>query len=282
MSISAGIVLFNPDIARLTENLNSIAKSVSCVYVVDNGSSNQTEIRKLLDGYDNVQLHENQKNEGIAKALNQLCESAQSEGYHHLITLDQDSVCPVNMVHEYQKYTSDSSIGLVCPLIQDRNVKFENQEYMEEATEVDQCITSASMLSLKVWAELNGFDESMYIDGVDFDFCGRVRKCGKKIIRLNNVVLLHEIGHIQERRFLFWETRVKNHSAFRKYYIARNTVYLARKRKSKLIYIKSYLQVGKQAGMVLLYENDKKQKIISIWRGMINGASAKLEAKWYE
>lgn len=282
MSISAGIVLFNPDIARLMENLNSIAKCVSRVYIVDNGSSNQVEIRKLLDGYENVQLHVNQKNEGIAKALNQLCENAKAEGYQHLITLDQDSVCPANLVREYQKYASDSSIGLVCPLIRDRNVEFENQEFMEEATEVDHCITSASMLSLKVWEEANGFDESMYIDGVDFDFGDRVRKRGKKIIRVNKVVLLHEIGHIRERHFLFWKTRVKNHSAFRKYYIARNTVYLARKRRSKWIYIKSYLQVVKQAGMVLLYENDKKQKLNNIWRGMIDGASAKLEAKWYE
>lgn len=282
MSIPAGIVLFNPDITRLTENLNSIAKYVSCVYIVDNGSDNRAEIQKLLEEYENVLLHINQKNEGIAKALNQLCESALTDGYQHLITLDQDSVCPENLVLEYQKYLSDSSIGLVCPLIRDRNVNFEKQEYFEEATEVDHCITSASMLSLRVWEEVNGFDESMYIDGVDFDFGDRVRKCGKKIIRLNKVVLLHEIGHIQERRFLFFKTRVKNHSAFRKYYIARNTVYLARKRGSRRLYIKSYFQVAKQAGMVLLYESEKKQKLSNIWRGMIDGASSKLESKWCE
>lgn len=282
MRIPAGIVLFNPDIVRLKENLNSISKNVSRIYIVDNGSDNQAEIRGLLDGYENVQFHVNKKNEGIAKALNQLCENAQADGFQHLITLDQDSVCPENMVSEYQKYISDSSIGLVCPLIRDRNVVFENQEFIEEATEVDHCITSASMLSLKVWEEVNGFDESMYIDGVDFDFGDRVRKRGKKIVRLNKVVLLHEIGHIQVRRFLFWKTRVKNHSAFRKYYIARNTVYLARKRKSKVLYVKAYLQVAKQAGMVLFYEEEKKQKLNSIWRGMIDGASAKLESKWYE
>lgn len=282
MSIPAGIVLFNPDITRLAENLNSIAKNVSCIYIVDNGSDNRAEIQKLLEEYENVLLHFNQKNEGIAKALNQLCESALTDGYQHLITLDQDSVCPENLVFEYQKYLSDNSIGLVCPLIRDRNVNFEKQEYVEEATEVDHCITSASMLSLRVWQKVNGFDESMYIDGVDFDFSDRVRKRGKKIIRLNNVVLLHEIGHIQERRFLFFKTRVKNHSAFRKYYIARNTVYLARKRGSRRLYIKSYFQVAKQAGMVLLYESEKKQKLSNIWRGMIDGASSKLESKWCE
>lgn len=280
MRIPVGLVLFNPDIERLKENLNSIVQDAGGIFIVDNGSNNLAEIKKLLCNYNNIHFFANEKNEGIAKALNQLCEKALEQKYDYLITLDQDSVCPPNMIEEYKKIAVDRSIGLVCPVIHDRNHELEKLIYSDSYTELDRCITSASMVTLKAWKEVNGFDESMFIDGVDFDFCDRIRKKNYKIIRVNSVILLHEIGHIQVRKFLLWKVRVKNHPAFRKFYIARNTIYLARKQKSFLCYTKSYLQVLKQAGIVLLYETDKMTKLSMIMKGTIEGQRAPIFSKW--
>lgn len=282
MDIPVGIVLYNPEIKRLRENLDSVSRDAACIILIDNNSYNQDEIQELIAEYSNISFHANEKNMGIAKALNQLCEYALYFGYKYIITLDQDSVCPLEMFTEYQRLQADQTIGLVCPVIRDRNHELEKLKYKEVYTLVDHCITSASMVYLKAWKEVGGFDESMFIDGVDFDFCDRIRKRNYKIIRVNSVILLHEIGHIQIHHFLFWKVRVKNHSVFRKYYIARNTIYLARKRKSSLLYMKSYLQVLKQAGMVLLYENNKILKLKEIWRGMLDGRKAVIEVKWSE
>ena len=49
---------------------------------------------------------------------------------------------------------------------------------------------------------------------------------------------------------------VKNHSAFRKYYIAKNIIYMARKRKSYLMLGKGILQEVKLIAIVVLYEDD--------------------------
>ena len=102
-----------------------------------------------------------------------------------------------------------------------------------------------------------------------------------KIVRVNSVELLHEIGHISEHRFIFWRVHVKNHNSFRKYYIARNTLYLARKRKSPFHLFKAYLQVAKQFLWVILYEEDKIKKLKEIYRGYKDGLNAQIDSLWW-
>lgn len=280
MDISAGIVLFNPDIKRLKENIDAFIIQCTHLYLVDNGSGNVDEVKGLLNQYNQskISILWNRENQGIAKALNQLTSAAQKEGFDWILTLDQDSVVPSNIVGEFEKYINNSSVGILCPIICDRN-KDEEIKINEDCTEIDECITSGSLLNIKAWSEIGGFDERMFIDGVDFDICYRLRQRGYKIYCIHSVVLLHELGHIEYHRFLFWKVLVKNHSAFRKYYIARNIIYVAKKRKSVLLAIKGILQEVKLLGIVLLYETDKKSKSISIIKGIRDGAMLNTKRK---
>lgn len=280
MDISAGIVLFNPDIKRLKENIDAVIIQCTHLYLVDNGSGNVDEVKGLLNQYNQskISILWNRENQGIAKALNQLTSVAQKEGFDWILTLDQDSVVPSNIVGEFEKYINNSSVGILCPIICDRN-KDEEIKINEDCTEIDECITSGSLLNIKAWSEIGGFDERMFIDGVDFDICYRLRQRGYKIYCIHSVVLLHELGHIEYHRFLFWKVLVKNHSVFRKYYIARNIIYVAKKRKSVLLAIKGILQEVKLLGIVLLYETDKKSKSISIIKGIRDGAMLNTKRK---
>ncbi len=280
MDISAGIVLFNPDIKRLKENIDAVIIQCTHLYLVDNGSGNVDEVKGLLNQYNQSKIFIlwNRENQGIAKALNQLTSAAQKEGFDWILTLDQDSVVPSNIVGEFEKYINNSSVGILCPIICDRN-KDEEIKINEDCTEIDECITSGSLLNIKAWSEIGGFDERMFIDGVDFDICYRLRQRGYKIYCIHSVVLLHELGHIEYHRFLFWKVLVKNHSVFRKYYIARNIIYVAKKRKSVLLAIKGILQEVKLLGIVLLYETDKKSKSISIIKGIRDGAMLNTKRK---
>ena len=236
MDISAGIVLFNPDINRLKENISAVIVQCTHIYLVDNGSSNIDEVLESLRRYNHTKISiiRNEVNQGMARALKQLTKAALQDGFDWILTLDQDSVSPSNITEEFIKYASYQDTGMLCPVICDRN-----KEVVVEAKdgykEIDECITSGSLLSIKAWSKIGGFDESMFIDGVDFDICYRLREFGYKILQVQSVVLLHELGHIEYHRFLFWRVLVKNHSAFRKFYIARNTVYLARKEHTSIV-----------------------------------------------
>jgi len=281
MDIPAGIVTFNPDIERLRENIKSIYDKSAIIFIADNGSENKDAVLELISDYERIVFLGNEKNIGIAAALNQLCKAASDNNYKCLLTLDQDSVCPENLFPEFGIYTEGERIGIICPSIKDRNHSLDKVHNMTKTEEIGRCITSGSLVMLDAWNAVNGFDESMFIDGVDFDFCDRIRAKGYIILRVNTVVLLHEIGNIKIRRFLFFKVRVKNHSAFRKYYIARNTVYLARKKKKKKFIFKAHLQIIKQYFMVLLYEKeDKKKKMHEIIRGFKDGKKAAVDSRW--
>ena len=276
MDISAGIVLFNPDINRLKENISAVIVQCAHVYLVDNGSNNIDEVKKLLNQYNHskVSVLCNMENQGIAKALNQLASEAQKGGFDWILTLDQDSVAPSNIIEEFEKYTNNLNTGMLCPVICDRN-KGVVVEAKDNYKEIDECITSGSLLNIKAWRKIGGFDESMFIDGVDFDICYRLRKNGYKILCIQSVVLLHELGRIVYHRFIFWKVLVKNHSAFRKFYIARNTVYLARKEHTNII--KAILQNVKLFLIVVCYEDDKWKKSKKILQGTIDGFKCEIE-----
>ena len=268
-SIIAGVVTYNPEIPLLQKNLSALLGLVDQVVVVDNGSDNLDDINKTVESIGSVTLIKNHSNLGIARALNEIMEQAIEYGYSWVLTMDQDSVAPTNLISEYEKYL-DSSVGILCPIIFDRN---KNQKPMiySGTHEIRECITSGSLVNASAWRKVNGFDEKLFIDGVDFDFCERLRKAGYHILEVGTVVLSHAIGNITMRKFLLWDVSVKNHSSFRKYYIARNTIYLAKKNGNAVRQAKSYLQVTKQIAEVILYEQDKKRKITAICKGMIDG-----------
>lgn len=276
MDISAGIVLFNPDINRLKENISAVIVQCTHIYLVDNGSNNIDEVKELLNQYNQskISILCNTENQGIAKALNQLTAAAQKGGFEWILTLDQDSVAPSNISEEFEKYTNNLNTGMLCPVICDRN-KGVVVEAKDGYKEIDECITSGSLLNIKAWSVIGGFDESMFIDGVDFDICYRLRKNGYKILCIQSVVLLHELGRIEYHHFLFWKVLVKNHSAFRKFYIARNTVYLARKEHTNIV--KAILQNTKLFLIAVCYEDDKWKKSKKILQGTIDGFKCEIE-----
>lgn len=232
-NICAGIVLYNPDITQLKRNIAAIIKQVQILYLQDNGSANISDVEKIIADTSSIVLLRNPENKGIAWALNALCKRAESDNFQWILTLDQDSVCPQNMIALYKEYLPMAD--MLCPKIVDRNygVLDGNSENVET---VDKCITSGCLLRLSSWRKLRGFDEKMFIDGVDFEFCYRMKKSGMNILRVNDVVLSHEIGNITVRHFLGFRVIVKNHSPFRKYYIAKNIIYIWQESKTMCLY----------------------------------------------
>lgn len=274
---AAGIVLYNPDINKLTENINSIINQVDYVILVDNGSENKSDIEDTLkqrfNYSDKVIIKFSQKNNGIAWALNEAFKIAEEQSVKWVLTLDQDSVCPSDMIKRYIKYsasTDKSKIGILCPTIVDKNAGIlEGDIHKTEA--IKRCITSGSFTSLKAWKQIHCFDEKMFIDGVDFDFCDRLRKNGYQLIRIGSICLTHELGKITTHRFLFKTVKVQNHSALRKYYIVRNRFYLSRKEKNPFAIIKSFFFVIKFSATIVLYEKNRRKKLNAVLKGMCDG-----------
>ena len=120
-TIGAGIVTFNPDIGRLKENIDAILPQVSELVIVDNGSANVDEVCDMIESYGSIYMVWNEENQGIAKALNQIVEFADSHKWQWVLTLDQDSVVMAGLIDNYRKYMDFDKTAMITCLFLDRN-----------------------------------------------------------------------------------------------------------------------------------------------------------------
>lgn len=268
MKTLAGIVLYNPEIERLKANIAAIEKQVDCLLFIDNASKNLEEALDVIPT--TAVVLKNEKNLGSATALNQICQYALDNDYEWALTLDQDTVVAHNLMSVYKEVAeANQHLGIICCKLVDRNydtkdVKYKNDLYVKE------CITSASYVNIKAWQDVGGFDDSMFIDQVDYDFCKALWEAGWGIYKTIKTEILHEIGHTRKVKLLGKMCESLNEKPFRYYYINRNYFYEIRKFRSlkRAIY---ELFANKQPWIVWLYEEHKWAKTKEMIRGARDG-----------
>ena len=278
MKVLAGITLYNPNIERLKENIDAIYSQVEEVVCVDNGSDDFKQIKQLLTSqYPEIVVIQNQKNLGVAKALNQMFAYAKENGFDWVLTLDQDSVCPDNLIKVYREVVSRLNefedlrhVGILCPQTVDRN--FDSRtDYQEKYILVDKCITSASLTSVKTWETVGGFWEELFIDFVDHDFCARCKEHGIKILQLNDVQILHELGNGVHHNFLGRRVTALNHRPMRKYYMVRNWIIYMHVHKDVIDYKKERNSYRFFFLKTFLFEKQKLEKLKQMRKGRRDG-----------
>ena len=277
--VVAGIVTYNPDITLLKKNIFAIIDLVNYLIICDNGSANTADIDNLIVELNNPRIIvvKNGENKGIAFALNIIMGEGKRRGASWVITLDQDSIAPENIIESnVDLLDSDTNIAIVSCVIEDRNQKHKKPErdISNKYSEIETCITSASLTNVEIWQDVGGFDEEMFIDYVDIEYCIRARQHGYRIIRNNEVVLSHAIGNIVEKRLLWFWVTVRNHSAFRKYYQIKNLLYMHYKLYGKLS-LEVYYRLASAYFKVIFYEENKKEKIKKMNQGLKDGFKTK-------
>jgi rhamnosyltransferase len=298
--IAAGIVLYNPDnIQRFHDSLKSVLCQFSKVYLFDNS----TEKIEYLPFEDNVVYLTKHKNLGIAYALNRMMEQAERDGFQWLVTMDQDSILPDKMVEAYRTHIYDPDVAIICPQVIDKR-----RAYMTVKTEpveefVEECITSGSCTSIETWKKLGKFDEWLFVDLVDNEFCKRVIVSGYKILQLNSLVMNQEFGKIipkPEKTQQFWLKVAKllhneNFAKFsykkfvspaRVYYTNRNIIYVNKKLADYgPVAFQNYNCKGYPGFWIsfnlpsFLRAQDKKAVWNAIWKGRREGLNKHVE-RW--
>lgn len=231
--IGALIVTYNPKLSLLIKNIEAIKEQVEELIIVDNGSSNKNKIETLTNDYGISSLFL-EKNMGIAYAQNRGMEFLESKGMVWGVTLDQDSIVPKNMVEQYVnsiEYKKDDTGILAlqfCDPEWNDSLKKIKLKSFEINTLEKRVIASGNLVRIKAWRDVEGFDEWLFIDSVDFDFDAKIILKGYKIWQINNIVMRHKLGQVVDKPFLkrvllySKNTVFADHSPFREYYIHRN------------------------------------------------------------
>jgi len=218
----AVVTLFNPD-ATVISNLKSYLPYVKELLIVDN-SKEPFELSSLKKEFSSICLLSHSQNLGIAKALNLAITYAKNKGYKWLLTMDQDSSFTSTDIKNFIAYfneVNDVNLAVFTPLHNKKFLKVEKTYNSEE----DYVMTSGNIINIDSAIKVGFFDEKLFIDEVDHDFCLRLKEQGFSILQNHNCYIHHTLG-----------TKYKNmnlYSSQRLYYMIRNYLYIRGKHKDK-------------------------------------------------
>lgn len=235
--VAAIIVSYNPD-SNLFDSINLLLNQVEKVIIVDNGSKEKYVKYIKSINEDKIEIILNKENLGIATALNIGVRKALENGYEWILTMDQDSKASPDMVKKmFNVYNSINReerkdiLSIFPNFVDERIQSIEENSNMNSYEYVDADITSGNLLRKEVFEKVGFFDDSLFIDLVDTDFCMRLNEKGIKMIKIRDAVLYHSLGESKTIKGILGSFNTSNHSALRRYYMTRNRFYIWEKYK---------------------------------------------------
>lgn len=220
-NIGAVIVSFN-GFNTIEKTAKAVIDQVGEVVIVDNGSCDQTrKILKYLDKFENLKVIYLGTNVGIGAALNIGIKHFDKKNIQWVLTLDQDSIISRKMIDEFISYKArNQHIEMMSPVIQGLDSEISSD------TEALVVITSGHLVKLSLITFLGGYNEKLFIDSVDFDFCLTAALHGKITTKVKSASMIHQLGEPLTKSPIL-KKFYTNHSPLRRYYMSRNFVDLA-------------------------------------------------------
>jgi rhamnosyltransferase len=262
-----GIVVTYNCNSSFNKNLEILLSQVDFVIIIDNGSSQESlnYINEYINN-DAIKIIYNKHNMGIAYALNQGLNQANEKDYSLFLTMDQDSELQEDAVYEMlEVLNANKNIISVGP-----NIYNKNPQNNDAFALVDRLITSGNLTYTNIAIEIGGYENKLFIDGVDFDFSLKLKETGKNIALIYKSKIIHKVGEYEDARFLLKKFRLKSHSPVRHYYIYRNNLFIIKKYFSKhpIFCMKRQYAIFTYFFQVLFVQQNKKKKLKMIFRGI--------------
>lgn len=279
MKLVAIIVAFHPNECQLQSNIERLISEVDQLLIYKNSKIGVEYSLKQRFGNKIIFLG-NEINVGIGEALNVGVDWSVSNNFTHILTLDQDSYFEYGHLPQFkifvENYNDFKNVGVFIPnYISRGNIHIKG---LKTPFEVSEGITSGSIIPVSLFKIASGFNNFLFIDAVDNEFCYRIRnEHGMKTIMFPTIHLVHELGYQQKSNLGFYTL---NYSSFRTFYLVRNHILIWKKypnyysKRDKIIILKDFIIY--RIIKVILAEKDKLKKIRSILKGVFHGLKYKL------
>ena len=264
MKLAAVVVFYNPSDENIN-NINNYIDSIDKLFIVDNTDD---EIIRIKDDK-KIEYIKLKENKGIAFALNEGAKHAIDDGFKYLLTMDQDSKITSDIVDKMKDYlinNNDNKVGLISPY-QDIDAKDDKTD--KDVEDMIEVMTSGNIINLDAYQDIGGFKDWLFIDCVDTDYCMNLHRHGYKVLRLNNIVMKHELGNLVVHKLFGKEYPCYNHNPIRRYYIVRNNLYINDMYKDLYPdYCAWLLRVQKgQVKRIIAFEKNKIEKLTMMYKG---------------
>jgi len=292
MRVLAIVVTYNPDTVLLAQVLQSVAPQVQGIVVVDNGSRTAGEVKCSAAA---VEAHviANEHNLGIAAAQNQGAALAQTQGYSHILLLDQDTILAPDVVADLSNHlinleNEHGRVAAIGPAYYELNSQRQTRAYRASGLRVsrlslenemhplvsDFIIASGSLIPLAVLDEVGGFREDLFIDLVDVEWCFRARAAGRRSYLSPTAAVHHRLGN---GTVGIGSRQIAVHMPIRNYYWVRNALWLARQPCAPFAW-RLYF-ISRCVAFLLVYTTAVEQRVFRfklICRGILDSFLGKL------
>lgn len=221
-TIAAVVILYNPE-QIVFDNIKTYIDHVDILYIIDNSTKEHSLLHKFSD-ITNIKIIHIGNNIGVSKALNLALDKAHNAHYKWLMTFDQDtSFTPDDLTLFLESFHTldDKKIALVSPL---HNKKFIKTLEENTFTPKEYVMTSANIVNVSIAKEIGGYDEKLFIDEVDHEFCFRLKKHEYTILVHNTIAVNHSLGSKMKDH-----ANITLYAPIRLYYMTRNYLYLKKK-----------------------------------------------------
>lgn len=293
--VAAVIVTYRPEPATLIALIRALSPQVEAIIVADNGGTEWLEESLPLSPRENVFRVDMQGNQGIGRALNSAIAQLQAQGFQWVITFDQDSLPPPNLVNELYEsavaldvagrcaavgpafYDGRDSSGRMYPFRKLRGcrvVKVDPRQ-RDEPVSCDALITSGMLVSVRAWEVSGGFHEGMFVDYTDTEWCFRVRAAGWSVYGIPSAHMCHQLSDGPAKSWL--GLTLLTYSAVRHYFYVRNTFYVATRKFTALPYSANLLGgMLIRAAIWLVFEPNRWGTCRAIYHAVVDSASGRL------
>ena len=235
-SVAAVIITYNVE-NNFRNRINKLKGKVHEIIVVDNGSKIET-INMLKELEKDITIIYLEKNKGIAYALNKGINYSIEKGYDWILTLDHDSIVTDDMIENMLKCYGNfdkelrEKVAMLVPThveekeYENSNIISNEEKFSKPYIEVLTEITSGALTKADIYKNIGLYDEKLFIDLVDHDYCLSLNRKGFKVIQVSSAVLIHNLGESVKKNVLGLKMTPTNHSPLRRYYMSRNRHYI--------------------------------------------------------
>jgi rhamnosyltransferase len=225
------IILYHPDVKRVEQNLRVLSRLNWTIVLVDN--SPEPHDFNAVPHHQYLHLADNP---GIATAQNKGLEQLQNNHVELALLLDQDSLLDeswlIKMPKQFTK--AQQQLGRVAALGPQIICEFDGKpvrpkvqkaaKICDEFEVVKQIIASGMLIDMGLLQDIGLMDESLFIDGVDHEWCWRANAKGYCIVRDTTLLMTHRQGDARKR---ILGIQFKVGAPVRLYYQARNIIALS-------------------------------------------------------
>ncbi|KVC89270.1 rhamnosyltransferase [Burkholderia ubonensis] len=285
-ALGALVILYHPTDAQLA-SLDALRRASDALLVVDNSPQPDARAREAC-ARDGIALLHHGNRGGIAGAFNAGLAALFRERVDAVALFDQDSTAP----DTYFPAMRDVCAGLAPraflagPRIFDENARSFLPELstngitlrrlnIEPGAAMQRCaflISSGCVVSRDAYDTLGPFDETLFIDHVDTEYCFRALARNVPLYVVPSLVLTHRIGAKRRHALGPFAMTSMNHPWQRRYYSARNAVQLGIQYGLRFpVAIVPNLLTLWQIVQIALVERDKRAKLGGIALGIVDG-----------